>query len=268
MHNDVRQGPMANAIAVHFFEENTVDPKGLFYFIEKWIVDHRLSPTKMGGQGDKNVTYLRGKKSLEKRKFLGVKEQGVSIKALPPENKIGTECFDFIMAGELDYSRGLKKNSCILCWDDKLVPWERIYMKDLVKDLCNFLKPQYGYAFQREFKKGPIFYSWGTESGKISDQESNEIMQWGITGLAGPDDPDYRTHMIRDIYPLNFLSPQHLEAQIGSHTLQQWIEENPMRGTLEELLPDFWCWSVESQNIESVKESLKPHNILIAHMNF
>ena len=172
------------------------------------------------------------------------------------------------MVGELDYEKGLKRNGCVLCWDNKLIPFEKSYIQDLLKDLYQFCKPHYGYAFQRDFKKGPGYYPWGIEAGNITDKEGEKIARWSNTGLAGPDDSDYQPHMIRDIYPLNFLSPQHLGAKIGLQTLQQWIQDNPTRGTLEELLPNFWCWSVDIENIDSVQNDLKPHNLLIAHMPY
>jgi len=267
MYNNIDRGPVANVVALHYFEEDTVDPKGLFYFIENWIEVNDLTPTKMGGQGDKNITFSRGKKSLEKRNFQGIKEQGIWIGALFSEDKIRTEGFDFLMVGKINYEGDFKERSCVFCWDDQIIPWENYYIKKLVKDLCLFLKPQYGYAFQREFKKGPGTYPWGTEVGKISDQESKEIMYWGNVGL-GPTHSKYQSYMQRDVYPLNFLSPQHLEAIIGSQTLHQWILDDPSRGTLEELLPNFWSWAVDSSNLDKVKTELIPNDLLIAHMNF
>lgn len=272
MYNDFERGPMANALALHYFDEKTVEARKCFYFIEEWIQKHGLIPTKMGGKGSKNITFSRGKKTLEKTNFEGIQEQGIWISALPLEERINTESFDFIMAGELDYERGFKKNGCVLCWDNKLVPWDSLYIKSLLKDFYEFFKPKYGYAFQREFEKGPGYYPWGVIAGlehsAAEKKKRQEITNWRITGLADESDPDYQPHMIRDVYLLNFLSPQHLKAPIGGQTLDQWILEDPARGSLEELIAHFWCWSVGPQNIESVKEALKPHNLLIAHMTF
>lgn len=108
----------------------------------------------------------------------------------------------------------------------------------------------------------------GLDHNDETKEEIQEITNWGITGLADENDPDYQPHMIRDVYRLNFLSPQHLKAQIGPQTLEQWIRSDLTRGTLEELLPNFWSWSVEAQNIETIKKALKPHNLLIAYMTF
>ncbi len=270
MYNDIERGPLANALALHYFSEDSVNAKGCFYFIEQWILNHGLTPTKMGGKGDKNITFSRGKKTLEKSNFKDIKQQGIWIAALPPEDRIGTEGFDFLMSAWIHFDECIKDSFCVFSWDDQLIPWDNIYINDLVKDLCQFLKPQYGYAFQRDFKKGPGFYPGGIIVGLDHDDETKEerqeITNWGITGLADENDPDYEPHMIRDVYPLNFLSPQHLKAPIGSQTLQQWIQSDPSHGTLEEILPDFWSWAVDPQYIEDLKTTLLPHNFLIAHM--
>ncbi|NCP62835.1 MAG: hypothetical protein GW748_06630 [Alphaproteobacteria bacterium] len=269
MYNDFERGSMSNALALHYFEEETVDAKSLFCFIEDWISKQGLTPTKMGGKGNKSITFSRGKKALEKENFKGIQEQGIWIIALPPENKVGTETFDFLMAGAMDCEDSFKENTCKLCWDEQIIPWENAYIKNLAKDLYQFCKPKYGYAFQREFEKGPIYYSGGIIAGVDYSQkkERQEITNWGIVG-QNEKHSKYQPHMIRDVYPLNFLSPQHLKAKIGSQTLQEWIQSDPSHGSLEKLLPDFWCWSVDEKHIESVKEDLKPHNFLIAHMEF
>ncbi len=269
MHNGVKRGGLANALSLHYFDDDLIDAEGCFNFIEQWILNHGLTPTKMGGKGDKNITFSRGKKSLERTHFQGIKEQGIWVAALPPEETIGTEGVDFLMSAWINFRGCSKKSFCVFCWDDHLIPWENNYIKALVEDLCQFLNPQYGYAFQREFKKGPSYYTGGTLMGIDSfGQEAQQITNWGITGLADEDDPDYQPHMIRDVYPLNFLSPQHLNAPIGSQTLQHWILADPSHGTLEELLPNFWSWAVDPHHIEDLKTALKPHNLLIAHMTF
>ena len=269
MYNDFERDPMSNALALHYFEETTVDAKGFFYFIEEWMHKHGLTPTKMAGKGSKSIIFSRGKKTLEKENFKGIQKQGIWVIALPPEDRINTEAFDFLMAGELDYARGFKKNSCVLCWDDQIIPWENSYIKDLAKVLYQFSEPQYGYGFQREFKKGPICYPGGVIAGIDDlDREAQEITNWSISKRIDPKDPCYQPHMIRDVYPLNFLSPRHLKAKIGSQTLQEWIKSAPSHGSLEKILPDFWCWSVESKHIEELKKALKPHNLLIAHLEF
>tara|TARA_R110002095_G_scaffold179414_1_gene156869 strand:+ start:451 stop:1257 length:807 start_codon:yes stop_codon:yes gene_type:complete len=268
MFNDVLRGPVANVLVLHYIKPEETNFEGWFSFAENWLLKHGLTPTKMSGKGDSNITFSRGKKTLIKENYQRMREEGLTILALPPDEKVSTEAFDFIMASHLDMDKNYKGTACTFCWGDQVVPWGSTYIKTLVKDLLNFIKPAYGYAFQREFKKGPIFYPAGIESGKISDQEGAELRNWRVTGRSPDDDPDYQPHMIRDVYPLNFLSPQHLKAPVGDQTLEQWIKSDSTRGTLEEILPDFWCWSVDPQNIEPVKESLKPHNLLIAHMTF
>lgn len=267
MHNDFERSKVCNAIALHYFDEGTVDAKSFFYFVENWMQRHGMAPTKMGGKGDKNITFSRGKKALEKSNFSGIKEQGISILALPLEEKIATESFDFIMSGSIDYDGWCNENCVTLCWDNKLVTWQGDYIKSLVKDICKFCKPQYGYAFQREFKKGPVFHPLGIGTGSnVSWEEGYEIARWRTVGLNAQHS-QYKPYMVRDVYRLNFLSQQHLDGSIGSQTLQNWIQADKKHGTLEQLLPKLWCWSVLEDNIEAIKRSLIPHKLLIAHLD-
>ena len=99
----------------------------------------------------------------------------------------------------------------------------------------------------------------------MDDPEGDEIANWGIIGLD--EDTRYKPYMIRDVYRLNFLSSEHLNAPVAGTTLQQWIKADSKHGTLENMTPDFYSWSVDEQHIGHIKEGLKPHNILIAHLD-
>jgi hypothetical protein len=268
--NNIKPGPMANALALHYFSRDEIDHEGWFEYAEQWFAKHGLEPTKMSGKSGKNITFKRGKLNLQKESFQDLKKNGLWIGALPPEEYIGTESFDFLFAADLiQLSSFTKGNVCTFCWDDQILPWDEDYIQSLAKDLCQFFKPKYGYAFQRKFKHGPIYYpsGVGAHDGRdvISWEEGGEIANWGNVGLREHD--DYKPEMLRDVYPLNFLSAQHLEGIVESKPLKQWILEDLHRGELNEVLPGFWSWSVASESIEPVREVLKKHNLLIAHLD-
>ena len=120
------------------------------------------------------------------------------------------------MAADLDYSKYLKRNSCIFCWDDQIISWKNLYIQNLVKMLYHFLKSPYGYAFQSELKKGPIFYPWGILAGlghsEQTRREREKITLWGITALASPDDSDYQTPRTSDPHPAHKVYPYALRG--------------------------------------------------------
>lgn len=271
MYNDIIRGPLANTLALHYFDKGDSDPKGWFYFVEQWMLHHGLTPTKMCGKSERNITFSRGKKNLEKEDLSILQSHDLWIAALQPVERVSSDVFTSIMSAHFSPRNDLKESTCFLCWDDQVVPWEIPYIQKLIKDLHQFLKPQYGYAFQREFKKGPSMYQLGVIMGlpynDETKKERQQVTNWGNVGL-GATHSKYKPHMIRDVYPLNFLSPQHLDAKIFSQTLKQWILADATRGTLEELLPNFWSWSVDPSHIDKVKKDLIPHHILIAHMDF
>lgn len=260
----------ANSLALHGFTFKDFNNEHLFNFCESWLVKHGFEPTKMGGKGDKNITFSRGKKALEKENYERIRTDGLSILALPSDDQVGTEAFDFKAMISMGKSEAeLKENTIVFSWGDRLLPWQKDIFLKLVKDLSAFFEHSYGYVFQRSFKMGPIFYPFGVITGfsfKQKFPEEDQITAWSNIGTLKHS--KYKPHFIRDVYRLNFLSPQHLDGPVAGGTLRDWIKASPERGTLEPVVGDLWCWEVEEENIPKVREDLKPHNILIAFMDY
>ena len=259
----------SNTIAFHYIDSKDTDPKAWFYFMEKWFEEQGYPATRFSGKGRSNINFKNGKRALEKDDFGQFETQAIWIGSVWPDNNVGLEYVNCYFSTVLDCHRDFKRNVCHLCWDDSILPATKDLLKELVKKIESFCKPKYGYFFQMPFGKGPLLYADGSLLGNhFTDKERSEINNWNITGLADLDDPDYKPHMIRDIYPFNFLSPQHLKGDIGDITLEQWILKDPSHGTLEEIAPNFWCWSVEEENIQKIREALRPQNVIIAFMDF
>jgi hypothetical protein len=64
----------------------------------------------------------------------------------------------------------------------------------------------------------------------------------------------------RDIYPMNFLTEQHLEVRIDDIPVRSWIAHGAGRGTLRRLNEDIWIWDLPSRALPAVRarRSLKP----------
>ena len=263
MINDIKRSSLANALVLHDFQKSSVDLKGWFYSIEEWFQQGDLTPTKMaftgenGVKGRSNIKFSNGKKRLENCNFEGV--DNIWIAALLPQ--VGTEMFDFIFSADLHYHpRGAA--TMVLCWDDQIIKFNRDYLEILVKDLYSYLKPAYGYGYQREFRYGPSFYPFGMTGGNTASiEEKNQIAKWQIeyTGSHG----SYQAGMLRDIYPINFLSKPHLIQKIGTQTLQDWIESTPEHGSLNNLNNHLWSWWVPEDQIVVVREDLRSTGLLI-----
>jgi hypothetical protein len=104
------------------------------------------------------------------------------------------------------------------------------------------------------------------DAGTVSDftpeglAEGDRIACW----FHKYNDPKYwHIGMLRDIYPLNFLSKAHLENQIKGLPFDQWVAADPVRGTLKPLTNSMWSWRVEEDNISTIREALRPTGLVL-----
>jgi hypothetical protein len=258
MINDIKRGPLANALVFHDFQRKPIDIKGWFYFVESWFKREGVTPNRISGRAGKNIGFEREKKRLEKEDFKSIQDGGW-IAALPPSIRI--EMFDFLFAVHLDCTP--PQDTLVLCWDDQIIKFGKEYLETLAKNLYAYFEPAYGYGYQREFRYGPTFYPFGVLSGiDAFSEEAKQITQWSIQ--YGRSDGSYKTGMFRDIYPINFLSKSHLTQKVGNTTLQNWIESSPQHGDLHALVNDkLWSWWIPEDKIAAVREELKPTGLII-----
>lgn len=260
MVNDIKRGPLANALVLHEFKRNPIDLKGWFYFVEQWLKQGNIKPTKIditgknGVKGRSTIKFEKGKKHLESCKFVGL--DGVWIGALPPY--VGTEMADFIVAVHLDVTP--LRGTLVLCWDDQIIMFDKGYLETLAKDLYLYLEPTYGYGYQRNFRYNPSFYPFGMTGGTTPRGEEGKIEKWQIEYF---NDGSYKTGILRDIYPTNFLTEPHLIQKLGNQTLRSWIESTDNHGKLHPLNDQLWAWHVPDERIPSIREELRNTRILL-----
>ena len=261
MINDIKRGPLANALALHDFKKPDVNWKEWFSCIERWFHKGGVIPNRISGTAGKTIKFENGKKRLEKEFFKSLERDGVWIIATPPE--VGTEMFDFIFAVDL-HNEPNGNQTLVLCWDDQIIKFDRCYIENLAKDLYAFFEPSYGYGYQRLFKLGPSFYPFGVISGlDYGEPERKQIGKWG--NEYSYEDGDYKTGMLRDIYPINFLSQAHFLQQVEGQPLNVWIESTPGHGELKQLTDNLWSWWVPEDKIESIRKIFIPIGLLLSY---
>ncbi len=261
---------ISSNISLHYYSDNDADIKNFLHFVETWMLENNMLPNRISGKNGKLITFKRGKAKLENDNYESLTGNGLSILSLVEGNDPDFRKRDYYAAAYLQATQIQKQNSVVLSWDNKIASLDKEQIITLVKKLYVLCNPQYGYTYQRNYMKGPECYAWGTQSGlkdhiEADQIERKEIWRWNIIGRLG--NPLYKPHMIRDVYPMNFLSRQHLDGPVGSQTLEQWILSDSARGAIEEVVPDFWCWSVPEENIDVVRQTLIPYDILIAHLD-
>ena len=244
---------LCNGIVFHDFDVNQVDVKGLFYFIEQWFIERGYSPNRAEYQAEElpeiksTKTFKHAKRSLERINFCNI-ENYFLMHTLAD----GSDGTDFIF-----YAGVNTREKCLeFMFDNNEYKFTQEHVNELMRGLLHFVKPRYGYVYQKDFSLGPVYYNVGMIYGnKHTDTEETLINKWfyyyGV-------DQKYQTGQYRDIYPYNIICEKHLEQEVEGKKLADWISGDPRYGTLTQLKENLWIWHVFEENISIVREALRP----------
>lgn len=144
----------------------------------------------------------------------------------------------------------------------------------------------YGYALtyrlRRELDPGGFCYGL---AGKYDPPEIREsLKRWAAFRYQSPAGQRYSAWMdkqqgravkeigpslnyderLRDVFPLNYLVDTHLALPVGTARLDEWIGQNPARGSLRKLADGLWCWAVDEMAIQAIRRTLEPSGLLVA----
>ena len=256
--NDIKRGPLGNCIVLHDFPPvNSSTIKDLFEYSVRFFEEKGITPTKVGlggkspaAKGKSNILFKTAKRRLEETHYEGI--DGLWIGAMPPI--YSQEVLDALFCVDLDVRESKKNHTMVLCFDDQIVSFQKDHLEQLCTDLASFLKPRYGYGYQREFKKGPTWYPFGVCVGLgWDDPEADLLTEWAKKYHTNNR---YQTGDLRDIYPMNLLSEAHKNHVVDGKPFFEWICEDPQRGRLTSLTEDLWTWWIESDSIAMIRESL------------
>lgn len=164
------------------------------------------------------------------------------------------------------------KVSFTLCADSNICSLLESATARLVQGIHEISSFEYGYSFDMEIEKGPVFFvNGGTLNGRkfFSQVQIEEIAKWthakGESEKLGLPVSD----LLRDVFPLNFLNPHHLGMQVKGQSLKDWIEADPRRGSLRPLIEGkLWTWSVPENRIQALRKVLGPARLLISWGDF
>ena len=133
----------------------------------------------------------------------------------------------------------------------------------LVKDLSRITTSKYGYAYQRDFTKGPLWYPRGVISGlEYGNPERKLITKWANAYYYKRI---YNTGDFRDIYPINIISQEHLDSKIEGQRLEDWVIENPSHGIIEKLDQNLYSWQLQHEEIKIVQKKMQELGLLLSY---
>lgn len=146
-------------------------------------------------------------------------------------------------------------------------------MLPLASALINALEPEYGIGYRLDAELNPAFYGMGVGVGRptrdpftIKPQDSLEEDDEPPNSYwytCGKPKKVYRQGILRGVYPWNFLNPAQRSWSVGGLSLEQWIRQDEMRGTLTPINSTLTLWRVADSAQEEIQRFLRSHGMIL-----
>ncbi len=230
----------------------------------RWFESLGLEPDKMGlsgdGQSESVTSFSRTSKKLLREGFERV--AGFEVYATEPDAKVfWSDCI-----ASADYEGKKSGTHAFLTVRQSLAKLDNPSLAQFVGEMAKLLKPAYGVGFSRQKKFGPGFFAIGILKGLAgyipTDEEYEEelrVCRWGDIGMP---EQVYQQGLIRDVFPLNFLTAVHLEKRIDGTQLRNWIAQDACRGKVSPISDEMWDWSITPEQVQPIRQSLQKAEII------
>lgn len=132
----------------------------------------------------------------------------------------------------------------------------------VVDRAIKILKPGYGFSLTMPSSCGPMFwalgmiFSYAGERSSWSQEEGDNVCRW-----AGQAHVEQTSGVLRDVYPVNYLTEVHLNRQIGGIPLRRSIEADVSRGTMD-TKGSISVWRVNERSINGIRAELDDVGLL------
>jgi hypothetical protein len=252
---------LCNCITLYDFTAEKTDVKSWFYFMDSWANEVGIPWESLGSKlSRKLVLYKNGKRKIEKNSF----DTDLSIETYGGVSEPGTH-LDWKTCNSLSVPKNGLSGESYLCFPNDAMLFTTDNMRAILKQLLECADFKYGICYQRPYNMGPELYAGGALGGKtISDAEEDKIGYWARE-YGRLKDGNYRTGLLRDVYPHNILIDQHLSEKVSDATLGEWIKSSPNHGTLEKITEHHWLWSIDPQHIPVAQEVLQEASLLLCY---
>lgn len=150
-------------------------------------------------------------------------------------------------------------------------------MLPLATALINAVEPEYGIGYVRDSVLGPAFYGMGVWVRPAKDNPFDDKSSGAPPPAEpGPDEEQpnshwytigrpnqvYRKGILREVYPWNFLNAIQLAWNVGGQSLEQWIRQDEVRGTLTPINNTLTLWRIAESARKEIRSFLRNHDII------
>jgi hypothetical protein len=214
-----------------------------------------LSISRSGKTG-RWTSFDTGLRKLEKLGFHDVTD--ISLCRVRPGGTVPLHDYDILG------SYSLSSRYALLACSESILPFSKPDWLELIQEMLKLSAAAYGVGYVRPASLGPVPYALGIAEGLgfsgAEYEEATLISTWGYSGMP---ERVYEAGLLRDVYPLNALSPSHLAKSVAGMPLRSWIEEaNGKRGTLKSTTRDRWIWDLRGRELETLRAQLRANGCL------
>lgn len=103
---------------------------------------------------------------------------------------------------------------------------------------------------------GPPSYHDGFNVSTVGELHLRNEEQKNNVGAWIGRNEHFKSPLLRDIYPYNFLTRRYLDLPVHGTTLERWIMADASRGSLEPLTDKVTTWRPVIENIPVIREDL------------
>jgi len=144
-------------------------------------------------------------------------------------------------------------NSVMHSCDPKIYDENKAGIRDIFCSISERTDAHYGYQDERPFGLGEI---------SLRDERINRQRRFEVEGSP---------HILPEVYPINYLSKQHLSMRLGrsSTTLEEWINtDSEERGEIVEFTSTLAEWAPPSGCLPEIREELFRNGLLYYYKFF
>ena len=260
--------PLLNAccLALHSDQLEVIrNLEGIYNYFLKLCADLGATPTYMGitakGFSDKMMPWDEWERRFQ---HCGLPRDATGF--VLDSGYLGS--FTVLGASRLTAIVNNRHTPINFCFDSYLRGLDQAFFRRISQELYGYCPYNYGYAHIWPFRKGPKWFSYGILNQQDYTENGERIARWRRHVLRCSHDHTARFgNTLRDVFPMNFLTEEHLMLRLANELLKDWIAADSGRGLLSRLNEQIWVWDVPVGNISMVRNVLIQNGMLVAYID-
>jgi hypothetical protein len=166
--------------------------------------------------------------------------------------------FDRSASASLSYVESAGELLLCVMMEERLLAFASPEFERLLESFLTLVNWDFGYALCQPVEKKPEFHVLGIDGGDLDQEERRRLNAWYAAA------PGERVQRLRDVYPYLLLNSQQLHAPISeTQTVEDLASSETASVLTRQNSGALWMWKIQSNHVESLRETLRRGGVLI-----